>query len=220
MADIGYECVKCHIYRAEWSTLEVEHFVYFQIYGTQGEYLAADFGIRNEEAESFAVRSIQAYGGDIYQLLRHDDRTDCFMRFSIGELASWGGNSSLKLSTMLVAEISEKIKDDIVQQLFPFVRSVTGANRLLSLLLLDVEPYPWIRCNGAMRAAMIVNLALGLGIHPKEIHGLLGPHNKQIALHLRKAPDRDPSSYIERVINDAASNAAHLNNSAGRDFGS
>lgn len=207
MADVGYQRLKRYVYRAEWSMPEVEHFVYFQLYGTPREYLAADFGIRNKEAESFAIRSIQAYGGDLYQLLRHDDRSDCFMRFSLGQLASWGIRSSLKISAMSGAALAEKIKHDITQQLFPIIRDVTSLDRLLALLLVDAEPYPWIRCNGAMRAAMIVNLACRLGKHPSEIPTLLTPHNKEIANNLRKAPDPDPNSYVERIIEDSVSGA-------------
>lgn len=35
MADVGYERLKRHAYRAEWSTSKVEHFIYFQMYGHQ-----------------------------------------------------------------------------------------------------------------------------------------------------------------------------------------
>lgn len=207
MADVGYEYLKRHVYRAEWSTPEVEHFIYFQLYGTPREYLAADFGIRNKEAESFAIRSIQAYGGDIYRLLRHDDRSDCSMRFSLGQLASWGVRSSLKISAMSGVVLAEKVGHDIEQQLFPIIRDVTDLDRLLSLLLVDAEPYPWIRCNGAMRAAMIVNLSRRLGMQPRKIHTLLKSHHKRIATNLFRASDRDPSSYVERIIEGSVSNA-------------
>lgn len=206
MTDVEYEYLKRHVYRAKWSTPEVEHFIYFQLYGTPSGYLAADFGIRNKEAESFAIRSIQRYGGDLYRLLRHDDCSDCFMRFSLGQLASWGIRSSLKISTTSGVILVEKIKHDIKQQLFPVVRGIKDLASLLSLLLVDAEPYPWIRCNGAMRAAMIVDLARRLGRQSEEIHALLKPHNKWIAINLLNAPDPDPSSYVERIIEDSVSN--------------
>lgn len=102
--------------------------------------------------------------------------------------------------------MAERIKRSI-KQLFPFIRDVTDLDRLLSLLLVDAEPYPWIRCNGAMRAAMIVDLARRLGAQPGEIHTLLEPHYKRIATNLFHAPDRDPNSYVERIIEDSVSNA-------------
>jgi hypothetical protein len=207
MADVGYDRRKSYVYRAEWSTLDVEHFVYFQTYGTPKDYLAADFGIRNKEAESFAIRSIQAYAGDLYRLLRHDDGSDCFMRFSLGRLASWGIRSSLNISEMSERALAEKIKHDIRQQLFPIILEVTDLARLLSLLLVDAEPHPWIRSNGAMRAAMIVNLARRLGMQPGEVRAVLKPHNKRIATSLLKAPNPDPASYVERIIEDAVSNS-------------
>ena len=108
---------------------------------------------------------------------------------------------------MSEAGLAEKVKCDVTEQLLPIVRDVIDLDPLLSLLLADAEPYPWIRCNGAMRAAMIVNLARRLGVQAGEIRALLKPHNERIAPHLLRAPDRDPNSYVERIIEDSASNA-------------
>ena len=204
MAEAGYERLKRYVYRAKWSTSEVEHFVYFQLYGTPKEYLAADFGLRNRQAEVFANKSIQAYGGDIYQLLRYDERSDCSMRFSLGQLASWGIRSSLKISAMATEALREKIRRDITELLFPIVRDVTSLDRLLGLLLADGEPYPWIRCNGAMRAAIVVHLAQQVGTPLSGIRARLEPYQRRIATNILKAPDPDPDSYVERIIRDVS----------------
>ena len=117
LAQVGYRRVRRHIYRAEWST-EIEHFIYFQLYGTPKEFLAAEFGLRNKECQSFALRSLQTYGDLVHRLIRHDARTDCFMRFSLGRLAgSWGMPAALTMSAMSGSVLARTIRDDVAKWL-------------------------------------------------------------------------------------------------------
>jgi hypothetical protein len=207
LADVGYRRLKRHNYRAEWST-EVEHFIYFQLYGTPADFLAADFGIRTKESEHFAIRSIQAYGSATDQLLRPDERSGCYMRFSLGRFASWGMRTSLTVSSMSGPALAAKIKHDVEQKLFPVIRGITSLELLLNFWLTDAEPCPWYRCNGAMRAAMIVNVARRVGIAPAEIRKLLEPHLREIGRpHLHDAPDPDPGRYVDKIIRDAYAEA-------------
>jgi len=207
LADLGYRRLKRHTYRAEWST-EVEHFLYFQLYGTPADYLAAHFGVRTRESERFAIQSIQAYGSETYQLIRPDERSGCTMRFSLGQFASWGMRSSLTVSSMSGPALAAKIKHDVEALLFPVIRSITRLDLLLSFLLTDVEPYPWYRCNGAMRAAMIVNLARRVGVPAAEIRKLLEPRLRDIGRpHLHGAPDPDPGHYVDNIIRDSFAKA-------------
>jgi hypothetical protein len=92
--------------------------------------------------------------------------------------------------------------------LFPIIGEVTSLDRLLWLLLADGEPYPWIRCNGAMRAAMVVHLAQRVGMPVSETRARLEPYQRSIATNILKAPDPDPRSYVERIINDASLEAS------------
>jgi hypothetical protein len=210
LAEAGYRRVRRHVYRAEWST-EVEHFIYFQLYGTPKDYLGADFGIRNKQAEIFAIRSLQAYGGPLERLLRPDYRNGCFMRFPLSD-ESWGLRSSLTISSMSGPALARKVRDDIVQKLFPVIRDVTTLDRFLSLLLTDAEPVRWPYSNGALRAAIIVHLAQRLGMRPREIHARVQPYFKRIAYMLLDAPNPSPGAFIERLIQDSSSRA--LPNSA------
>ena len=159
MTDIGYSRLKRHVYRAEWSTPDVEHLMYFLLYGTPKDFLTVDFGLKNLEAEIFAIKEIKKYGGVLYQVLRYDERIDTFMRFSLGTLASWGLRASIRISGMTGAELAKTIRGDIDEKLLPIIRGVRTLNDLLSVLLLDVEPFPWVRCNGAIRAGEVVYLA-------------------------------------------------------------
>jgi hypothetical protein len=206
LADVGYRRLKRNIYRADWST-DVEHFLYFQLYGTPRDYLTADFGVRTKDAEIFAHRAIQAYGPDIHRLVPSyfDERTDCSMIFSFSLLASWGTRSSLRISSMPGPALAAKVKDDVEQKLFPLIRQVTTCDRLLTLLDTDTEPYSWVYTNGAMRAAMMARVAWHqLGLRAEQIRALLLPHEKEIGLNIDGAPDPNPQSYIERIIADCA----------------
>jgi hypothetical protein len=126
----------------------------------------------------------------------------------LGRLAgSWGLRSSLTISAMPGPALARKVRNDIEQKLFPLIRDVTSLDRFLSVLLTDTEPFRWLYSNAAMRAAMIVHLAQRLGVDSREIRASLEPHFKAIAYALLDAPDPNPDSYIESLIQDSASKA-------------
>lgn len=202
--EIGYRRVGQDVYRADWST-EVEHLIFVHVYEI---FLAAHFGMREKEAHAFAVKSIERYGGYLYQLGPRDDPFFCPMRFSIGGLASWGIRQSLTIPSMPASALADRIRRDIETKLFPFIRHVMRSDQLLQLLLSDEEPYPWSRCNGAIRAAIIVNLAQRMGVPAEEVLAWLEPYFKQIAPHLFRAPDPRPDAYVRRIIEDGFSNSA------------
>ncbi|MBV8755037.1 MAG: hypothetical protein JO328_19445 [Hyphomicrobiales bacterium] len=208
LTEIGYSRLKRHVYRANWSTPDVEHLVYFSLYGAPKDFLTADFGLKNMQAEIFAIREITKYGGEVYQGLQYDEQIDTFMRFSLGIFASWGLRESIRVSAMTGAELAKKIRGDMDEKLFPIIRNVRTLNDLLSVLLLDVEPFPWVRCNGAIRAGEVVDLARRLGMNPSEIRTLLKPFSRWIRVNLAKAPDPDPDMYVERLIHDSSGNGS------------
>jgi hypothetical protein len=212
LARLGYLRLKKHVYRAEWST-DVEHFIYFQYYGTPKAFLAADFGMRTIASESFAFRTIQQYGGGFYRRFpdRGDERCDCCMRFSLGLLGSWGMRSSLIVPDMTGLELAQRVQADVEQKLFPIIRGVTSLDRLFSLLQTDQEPHPWLRCNGAMRAAMIANLGQRIGLQGAQVHDYLTPRMKHISHHLTEEAEGDPLAYVESTIADAFSRSDNAN---------
>jgi hypothetical protein len=205
MGEVGFRRVGRYIYRADWSTIDVEHFVFFSPYGTPIDYLAADFGVRNQRAQTFALEEIRIYGGNVYQLMETNQETNCPMRFSLGRVASWGIRSSLKISSMSDRALAAKIKEDIEARLFPIVQQVAGIDRLLSFLMEDRESHSWVQCNGAIRAAMIIDLGVRQGISEAELQSMLEPYYRRIATNLLNAPDPDAASYIKKVIGDAIS---------------
>jgi hypothetical protein len=201
LSDIGYRRLKRFVYKATWSTHAVEHFLYFSLYGKPKEYLTADFGLRNEQAQAFGFKSVRAYGGELYQLARHDVRTHCAMIFSLGRLALWKPRSSLYLPSLSEIGLAEKIKVDVQNKLFPIIRSITEARSLLAFLNTDVEPNLWIYSNGAIRAAMIVSLARKCGMDAEQIRILLEPQIKRVAAQL--GGTFSPTAYLEKIIEDS-----------------
>lgn len=198
MEDLKYVRVKRLVYRASWSTAEVEHFLYFQNWGNLKEFLAADFGFRNVGAENFGIECVRTYGGELYRILEHDPHTDCTMRFCLGKLTEWGPRSSLRIQEMPMTSLAEKIGLDVRERLVPIIHNVTSAGTLLSLLVEDVEPCPWYRVNGAIRAAQIVYLARRLGIGVDEIAEMLRPYEKILATSLPNGVK--PGSYVDAIV--------------------
>jgi hypothetical protein len=207
LKELGY--VRCgkFIYRTGWSTPDVEHYLYFSMYGTPKEFLAGDFGVRNEAAQSFGVKCVRAYGGALYQFVEVDKPMQCYMRFPLGKVAGWYPRWSLTLSTQPEAALVNLVKGAVQDSLLPVIRDVTDLGRLLSLLERDEEPVRWLHVNGAMRAAQIAYLARLLGMGTVEIRSMLRRREGELFAHLKGAA-MNSASYIERVIEDSQPAAA------------
>jgi hypothetical protein len=201
LKELGYRRLKRFFYRGGWSNSDVEHFLYLSVYGKPKDFLTADFGLRNEPAQTFAFNSLRTYGGDIYQLKAQDLDRHWSMRFSLGHLAKWRPRVSLHIPAASAAALAEKIKADIQVYLFPIIRGIIDTNGLLHFLLSDVDSYSWAYSNGALRAAMIVYLAAQDGMNSTQIRAMLAPYSKQISFGLVKASD--PALFLDRVIQDA-----------------
>ncbi|MBR1120784.1 hypothetical protein JQ628_04590 [Bradyrhizobium lablabi] len=202
LKELGYLRCGRFIYKASWSAPDVEHYLYFSTYGSPKEFLAGDFGVRNEAAQSFGVKCVRAYGGAIYRLVEQDEPMRCYMRFPLGKIAGWSPRWSLTLSNQPEADLVDLISEAVRYQLFPVIREVTNLGRLLSLLEKDEEPVRWVHVNGAMRAAQIAYLARLLGMGTAEIRSMLRRRENELVAHLRGAT-LDCASYIERIIDDA-----------------
>src|SRR5690349_10184289 len=74
--------VRTHVYRAGWSTDEVEHFIYLSEIRKREIVLKSDFGLRNASAEVFSCHIIRAYGGSLFSEVQCDEPDSCTMRFA------------------------------------------------------------------------------------------------------------------------------------------
>jgi hypothetical protein len=202
LAELGYLRLKKRTYRASWSSTDVEHFLFFSLYGG-GNYLECDFGLRNPSAERFAIECLKLFAGPIFQDVRFDSRFDCHMRFSLGMSAGWPSRSSLVISKMSGAALADKVKYDVRNVLFPVVRSVLSTADLFSFLVRDDESSRWLRVSGAIRAAQIVYLGRQLGMETTELKAKLQPYLKEIGANIGgNAPgDRvSPSVFLAKVL--------------------
>ena len=209
LSEFGYRRIVDGIYRAEWSTNQVEHFLRTNLYGNPKEFLSVEFGFRNLPSELFSVAEILKYGGGMYRAFKRDVRFDCSMTFSVGRLANWVPRTYLHLSIPSFQQVADHLRFDIEFKLLPVIRHLRNINDMLQLIAVDGEPCPWIRSNGAIRAALIVHLGRQLGIQPADIHKALQPYHQRIASALPKPAD--PTRYVERVICDFAKLGPLLN---------
>src|SRR5262245_45608487 len=88
MRAIGYAQITKGIYKATWSSDDVEHFIYLE--SDSRRYLVARFGLRNVPVEEFGVASIIKYGhpnwGIMMQEHPRDSVTACNMRFEFSRI--------------------------------------------------------------------------------------------------------------------------------------
>lgn len=205
LTEAGYCLAKPHIYKATWSSEEVEHFVYLEDAAKQNSLVTAYFGIRNPIAESFAVKCIRVYGGElIFDSLAYDPSTSCAMRFWFGRLMPEWPQWSLSLLTLPNRELESKTEGFIGRYLLPTVQSVTHFGELFRILVEDREPWPWFASNGAIRAAQIVALGKMTGLDNEQIIGILEPRMQWISRGFMQssAARNDPMTYIRNILAD------------------
>ena len=202
LAELRYLPLKKMTYKASWSSVDVEHFLFFSRWGG-GKYLSGEFGLRNVAAERFAIECQTLFAWPLFRDLRFDVRYSCSMRFSLGMLADWPTRSSLATSTMSAEAVADKVKFDVQNFLFPSVRSVLSTAELFSFLVKDIEPSRWFRASGALRAAKIVHLGRQLGVKTDELRSILKSHLKEIGNSIGRSESGealDPSAFIEKVL--------------------
>lgn len=199
-AAIGYSKVTKGIFRADWGTDDVEHYLRATIYGVPPEFLAVDFGFRNRRAQAFSIGVIRKLGGTMYASLKYDENFDCSMTFSLGKIAGWVPRSSLKISMLSSSELAHRLQADIVHKLYPFIRPISSTQNLYEFLLKDGEPCPWIRSNAAIRAAQVIFLGIQLGVPVGNIRQTLSGYERPIGGALPKSVS--PKMFIEDVLGD------------------
>lgn len=192
---IKYLRLKRFIYRAAWSNIDIEHFIYFSRYGNRKQFLSADYGMRHVAAENFALDCVRDWGRELFRRLKHNAQTDCKMRFSLGKLAGWSPRWSLHIHEMPMIELVQRIGYDVRTYLVPAIGSVTNDEKFLSLLISNSEPHPWYCVNGAIRGAQIADLAGRLGIESKVVFQIILPFEREISISL-------PSQVIASQYND------------------
>ena len=201
LSELGYQPLHDRVYRATWSTPDVEHFIYLTG-GSQG--VSAAFGVRNQCADRFARREIIKYGGDtIARALEHeyDERSSCTMRFSFSLFDPFW---SRPIRSLFDPILGPKMHRMVTERIFPAVKDVVTIDKLLCLLLADKRPCHWVATNGAIRAAQIVVLADKCGVPSAQTRATLEARQQWIANgFLKSSPMRNnPAEYVNRVLED------------------
>jgi hypothetical protein len=204
LATVGYQRQRSLVYKAQWSTPDVEHFISFSRHGTAKASLSADFGLRNPDAEIFSAKCLYSYGGDLYNLTKPNTIVDYRMRFSFGRLGSKVQRWELYLPDLSSSELSQILKDYIRERLLPVVRNIITLDRLLDVLTRDSEPCPWISTNGLIRTAQIVSVGRQIGLSGEHIRAILEPHERYVQRDLREISGKKVGvgSFIDSIIAD------------------
>jgi hypothetical protein len=197
-----YEQIDTLTYRAFWSTAEVEHFIFFEEGGKRKGLFTGHFGIRNTEAEAFSANAILRYSGEFhFQALRYDERKSCTMRVPFGRLVPlW----SIYVPQLLKSEIGEAVESIVTKHVRPLVEGVTTAEKLMSLLLENEDPFFWGATNGAIRAAQIAVLGDKSGLDLDQIRSALEPRLVFVANGFFRTSRfrKEPSAYIDKILSD------------------
>jgi hypothetical protein len=190
LLEAGYKQLDKFVYKAIWSSADVEHFIYLDESGKRKGIFAGRFGIRNPDAEAFKCRSYSALQRRISlqraPVRRTQELHDAFPLRTVDPIG---------LVLLL---------QDIAERLHPVVRDMTTIDKFLSFLIKDGEPFWWALTNGAIRAAQIGALASKSGIGPDQIRSMLQPRLLLIANGFpRSSPMReDPAAYVDRILAD------------------
>jgi hypothetical protein len=196
----GYQLINDGVYRAIWSTVEVEHFIYLHEPQRVTSYFGADFGIRNFMAEVFSCNVIHAYGGELLKLFRCAEPTSCAMRFSFARLKPPPRPMPFTESNDFILNLPGLLES----HLMPIVRNVASLNGFFSILTSDVDSFSWAASNGAIRAAQIVAVAGQLGVNHMTVREILKSRMSLIAHGGSKSSliRSNPDAYIEVILRD------------------
>lgn len=198
LARLQYRRLKPWVYKALWADQQVEHFVYFQQYGSSSEFLTADFGFRNVEVDEFAYEAIRTLGGALFRKVKRKPETDCFTRFSFERLHQPITSWYIFLPGLTPDQTVDCVVAEVRDRLLPVVRNWTSTSKLFSTLIADREPCPWVASNGAIRAAQVVALAATLQIDRRDVWNALQKRVSWISLGLSKG--KNPISFISDLI--------------------
>jgi len=175
LAGIGYGRFRKYIYRASWSTAEVEHFLYFG--KDPRQYFTANFGLRNPDAEAFGIEAITKYGHSNFQhWARQRDATECSMIFEFDRLDNLSGHlwPRVRVPEISGQDLANLVAGFVRQNLLPIIQGITDLESYLTFLVADRDPNRWLlSLNLMIRTAQVVAVSAQLGHSHAETKELL-----------------------------------------------
>ena len=204
LAAIGYDRFRKYIYRASWSTADVEHFLYFGKDSRQ--YFTAEFGLRNPDADRFGVETMVKYGHPNFQLwARERDATTCSMTFEFDRLDSGRLWPRVRLPEISGHDLASLVAGFVRQNILPIIASVTDLQTYLAFILTDREPHPWFASILMIRAAQVVAVSAQLGRSHAETREVLRPHGRRIENEMSHIGNKTVTGfdmYVDKLLSD------------------
>ncbi len=204
----GYRRVDELTYLANFSTVDVEHTLTFNLSGQSRTWVSGDAALSNAPAATFAQQSYERYANPMMlSTLRQSGYVDppWFrpMRFSIGMICDWGRLCALDVRRFSPAELGVTMAEAVRTKLVPYVGPITTREALLDFLKRDEEPMRWFRVRALFRAAMIAYLSRWLDV-PRELTiARLLERAVFLETDLRNTA-LSPEEFADRVLDDAA----------------
>jgi hypothetical protein len=207
VAQAGYRRIAKLTYRAEWSAEDVEHILAFDTYGTPKIFLCGDAGLRNAEADRFALQCQSRYAHPVVlRCLRESGSVPppwhCWLQFSIGDLFGWSVRGSLNTLDYAPDALEAAIAGPVRDKLVPYVGGITTIAKSLEFAERDEGPMRWFRVAGYIRAAIVAYLAAKLGVARQETRDVLMKRAEYMANSLDTARFT-PESFIDHILDDA-----------------
>lgn len=198
------------VFKAEWGSPDVEHFLYLGADIKRHKYLVGKFGFRSWVAEEYSIASLLKYGHPNFKLWAKqlDRHVGCTISFDLDRFDLATGQSRVALAigaNELTLHITTLVRD----RLLPIIQDVTDLARLLQFLVSDIEPYPWLATNPIIRAAQIVAISVHLDLSRRTIHDMLSPNHRLISTYLVEAELKSSvDTFVDRLIDDLAQGAS------------
>jgi hypothetical protein len=199
------------VFKAEWGSPDVEHFLYLGTDIKRHKYLAGKFGLRSPTAEAYSIAGLLKYGHPNFKrwASQLDREIGCAISFGLDRFDL----ASRQYARIAVAvgkdELAQHITALVRDRLRPVIQDVADPAGHLQLLASDIEPYVWIATNPIIRAAQIVAIGCQLALPRQMIQHMLSPHHHLIATNLVE-PELKSSvdTFVDRLIDDLTHGAA------------
>lgn len=199
---LGYVRVRSNVFRAKWSTAQVEHVLITQIY--DGALLACDFSAVNRSAIDFARSSLIAFEpASLLAWHLSRDSNPYFPRWPLGAIAGWNFRNSLDMDALSEGQLTERVRDAVHGHLFPIIRDVSNVCELRDLLLRTDDAVAWHFGNGAIRAGQIILLNENCDVKIEDIEENLSKFLKEISFGLTGNSIENARKYVRQTL-DAA----------------
>lgn len=185
-------------FKASWNSAPIEHFIFFERYGSGRRFIQADFGIRYLPAQDFAYKYLMETRPTLYQV-GVQQKHPCYISFSLGALDNWSLRWSLDVLEMSESEIRSRIIHTINEKLLPRIRLINNPEDMLSVLIEDSQFVPWDRTGPTIRILQIAFIARESGRPLSEVQTLVESLSSLHSFRLR-GQRLDPGQFAAEVI--------------------